>query len=112
MYVGKIAAGILVGLIGLAILVGAVRVVLFSRPYQPTALFELGPDASATSPDDYAARHVQLEIAPGRSSAYFGIRINRDGLDEPDETFSVTLSDPLNATIADGSAIATILDDD
>ena len=38
--------------------------------------------------------------------------MNGDVLDEVDETFTVTLSNPANATIADGSAIGTITDDD
>ena len=38
--------------------------------------------------------------------------MNGDTLDEIDETFTVTLSDPTNATIADGIGLGTILDDD
>ena len=38
--------------------------------------------------------------------------MNSDTLDELDETFTVTLSDPSNATIADGIGLGTILDDD
>ena len=35
-----------------------------------------------------------------------------DALDEPDETFLVTLSNPSGATLEDGSATGTIIDDD
>src|SRR5262249_809294 len=35
-----------------------------------------------------------------------------DLADEADETFTVTLSNPQNATIADGTAVGTIIDDD
>ena len=38
--------------------------------------------------------------------------VDGDTLDEANETFSVTLSNPGNATIADGSGLGTITDDD
>jgi hypothetical protein len=38
--------------------------------------------------------------------------VNGDTLDEANETYTVTLSNPGNATIADGSGLGTITDDD
>ena len=38
--------------------------------------------------------------------------VNGDRLGEPNETFVVNLSNPTNATIADGQGIGTILDDE
>ena len=38
--------------------------------------------------------------------------MNGDVLDEVDETFGITLSNPSNATIGDGSGLGTITDDD
>ena len=38
--------------------------------------------------------------------------MNGDVVDELDETFGITLSNPGNATIADGSGMGTITDDD
>jgi chitinase len=40
------------------------------------------------------------------------VTINGDLIDEMNETFNVTLYDPVNATIGDGTAVGTILDDD
>ena len=38
--------------------------------------------------------------------------VNGDRLPEPNETFSVNLSNPVNAGIADGQGVGTILDDE
>jgi hypothetical protein len=38
--------------------------------------------------------------------------VNKDQTVEPDETFNVLLSNPVNATIADGLATGTITNDD
>ncbi|MCP3936050.1 MAG: hypothetical protein GY708_11840 [Actinomycetia bacterium] len=35
-----------------------------------------------------------------------------DALDEPDETFTVVLSSPVNVTLADDEAVGTIVDND
>src|SRR5439155_12061667 len=40
------------------------------------------------------------------------IVVNGDNIDEIDETFTVNLSNPTRATIANGSGTGTILDDD
>jgi hypothetical protein len=48
MHVGKIAAGLLLGVTGLALVIGTVRMVRsFSGPHQPTAVFEYAPDCLA-----------------------------------------------------------------
>ena len=40
------------------------------------------------------------------------VDVNGDTLDEADETFTVDLSNPANATIDDGEGVGTITDDD
>ena len=42
----------------------------------------------------------------------FDVVTNDDAIDEPDETFTVNLSEPANATIADGEGVGTIVDND
>jgi glucose/arabinose dehydrogenase/sugar lactone lactonase YvrE len=54
----------------------------------------------------------QLDFSPGETQQLLRIRILDDQIDEPSAAFSVTLSDPVRATIADGLAQVTILDDD
>ncbi len=69
-------------------------------------------DDSATQPADYAARSGTLTFAPGQTSKTVAVQVRGDTLDEPDERFSVNLSNPQNATTADPQGIATITDDD
>ena len=67
---------------------------------------------SATPDVDYAAASGSKTIAAGSTGATIAVTVNGDVLDEADETFSVNLSAPSNATIADGSGLGTITDDD
>lgn len=69
-------------------------------------------DASALSLSDYTAVSGTLNFAVGETTATFTVPINDDAIDEQDETFNLHLSSPLNATLADGTAVGTILDND
>ncbi len=69
-------------------------------------------DGTATAPSDYLPAHASVTIAPGATSAPIDVEINGDTALEPDETFSVTLSHPANATLGTASATATIADDE
>jgi len=67
---------------------------------------------TATAGTDYVAASGNRTIAAGSTTATVGITVNGDTLDEDDETFGIALSNPTNATIGDGSGVATIADDD
>jgi hypothetical protein len=67
---------------------------------------------SATAGVDYVAASGSRTIPAGATTATVGITVNGDLVDESDETFGITLSNPGNATIGDGSGLATIVDDD
>lgn len=69
-------------------------------------------DGTATAPDDYASASGTLSLPPGQTSDTITISLQKDDLAEDDETFTLELSSPGNATLADGSGLATILDDD
>lgn len=69
-------------------------------------------DGSATAPDDYQAVGGTLTIPHGHDSATLTVPVHGDTVHEPDEDLHVNLSAPVAATIARGSATATILDDD
>ncbi|MCK6549144.1 hypothetical protein L6R52_25100, partial [Myxococcota bacterium] len=69
-------------------------------------------NGTATSPGDYAAASGTLTFNAGITSQTVAITVNADTLDEVNETFTVTLSAPVNATLADGSGTGTITDDD
>lgn len=69
-------------------------------------------NGSATAGSDYLARNQARMIDPGRTSAVFEVTITGDVQVEPDETFTVTLSNVQGASIADGSGLGTIVNDD
>jgi len=69
-------------------------------------------NASAIQPSDYVAGSGTLTFVPGDTSQSIDITVNGDVLDEANETFGITLSNPGNATIADGAGLGTISDDD
>lgn len=69
-------------------------------------------DGGAVSPADFTATTGTLTIPAGSTSATFTVTVAGDVIDEDDETFAVTLSAPANATIGDGAALGTIVDDD
>ncbi|MCU1266791.1 MAG: glucose/sorbosone dehydrogenase [Acidobacteria bacterium] len=61
---------------------------------------------------DYVAAGGTVTFAPGETSKPASVTINGDTTFEPDETFNVNLSNATNATIGDGQAIGTIINDD
>ena len=74
-------------------------------------------DGTATAGDDYTAVALTtLMFSAGTTSQTFTVPILNDVLDEGDETFTVTLSTPINAIFSGGattvSATGTIIDED
>ncbi len=69
-------------------------------------------DGSATAGEDYVAASDSVTILAGQTTATIVVDVNGDTKDEIDETFNVTLSNAVNATIGDGSGLGTINDDD
>jgi hypothetical protein len=69
-------------------------------------------NGTAASPADYAGAFGILTFAPGETSKAVTVKVAGDALDEADETFTLELADPLNATVARGSATGVIADDD
>ena len=69
-------------------------------------------DATATAGEDYAGASGQLVFKPFETGKEVVIDLLDDELDEPAETFSVILAEPVNATVGDARATGTIGDDD
>jgi subtilisin-like proprotein convertase family protein len=76
-----------------------------------TARLALAP-GTATADADYTAYPSGFSIPAGLTSVRLSVRVHGDKLVERDETFTGTLSDPVNATLARAVATATIVDDD
>jgi hypothetical protein len=66
----------------------------------------------STTGGDYVATTGTLSFPPGVTNLTLAVPVRGDTLAEGNETFSVNLSSPINATIADGTGVGTILDDD
>lgn len=69
-------------------------------------------DGTATQAVDYSARSGTVSFAAGVTTANVSVPVIGDASKEADETFLVTLSAPVNATLADNQATATIRNDD
>ncbi|MBK6998771.1 MAG: hypothetical protein IPH35_01930 [Rhodoferax sp.] len=69
-------------------------------------------NGSATAGSDYTAASGTLNFAAGETTKTFTVPILGDATVEGDETFSVTLSSPTNATLGTSTATGTITNDD
>jgi hypothetical protein len=68
--------------------------------------------ATAASGDYTALALTTLSFAAGQTSKTVSVTIRGDSAVEPDETVALTLSQPVNGTLADASGLATIVNDD
>ncbi|HVN13312.1 MAG TPA: M4 family metallopeptidase, partial [Kineosporiaceae bacterium] len=69
-------------------------------------------DITASAGSDYSATSGTLTIPAGQTSATISVSIGDDSIPEPTRTFQITLSNATHATIARGTGIGAILDDD
>ena len=67
---------------------------------------------SATEGTDFSEASSMLNFEAGTTSKTITVSTTEDTTDESDETFTVTLSSPSNATLGDSTATGTIKDDD
>lgn len=67
---------------------------------------------TASSGVDFDAVSGTLTFGPRTTQQIVAVQTREDDLDEPDEAFTVTVSDPSGATLADASGTGTITDDD
>ena len=69
-------------------------------------------NGTATAGSDFTATSGQLTFAPGSLSQTILVPITPDNTVEPNETFSIQLTNPIGAIISTTSATATIQNDD
>ena len=69
-------------------------------------------NGTALAGSDYVATSGTATILAGSTSKFVTVKIVKDRVREANETLNVTLSAPLNATILDGTAVGTIVNDD
>jgi hypothetical protein len=78
------------------------------NPQQITFNYTTAP-INATANVDYTSQTGTLTIAPNTSTATISIPLLNDNLNEPDEVFTVTLSNPVNATVNPDEAIGQVI---
>ncbi|MEI6162031.1 MAG: Calx-beta domain-containing protein, partial [Roseococcus sp.] len=69
-------------------------------------------DGTAQAGSDYRAAAGSVTFAPGETSKTISVTILGDAVVEGNESFNLLLGAPSGATIADGTGIGTILNDD
>jgi chitinase len=62
--------------------------------------------------NDYVAKSGTLTFAPGDVSKTVSVAITGDAVVEPNETLTLDLTNPVQVTVAGGSAVGTITNDD
>ena len=85
---------------------------LSSASGQPVSVDYATADGTAIAGADYVAATGNLVFNPGQTSRPITVTVSGDALDEIDETFTLALTNATNATIADGLALGTIMDND
>jgi hypothetical protein len=69
-------------------------------------------DGTAASPPDYTSSSGNVAFTAGETTKTVSVPVAGDTAFEADETFTVTLSAAVAATIADGQGVGTIINDD
>ena len=90
----------------------AVAVTLSSASSQAVTVSYRTSDGTAQAKSDYTATSGTLTFQPGQTRRTISIAVKGDRKREPNETLSVQLSNAVGATIVDGSATVTIVNDD
>jgi uncharacterized repeat protein (TIGR01451 family) len=88
------------------------NVVLSNPSYLPITVDYTTNPGTATEGTDYTDATGTLTFVPGDTAEVINVGVAADTGFEPDETFTVDLSAPTNATISDPSSLGTIQNDD
>lgn len=87
-------------------------VTLSATSPQPVTVDFTTVDGTAIAKEDFVPTSGSLTFAPSATGASVVVPIIGDLLDEPNEHFSVVLSNPADARVADAVALGAIVDDD
>src|SRR5262249_54574151 len=88
-------------------------VVSLSAPLPgPVTLDYATADGSATAGQDYVAASGSLTFAPGVTSQTVPVTVNGDATAEPNEDFTLQLTNVVGALLVDGQGTGSILDDE
>ena len=87
-------------------------VTLSATSQQPVTVLASTQSGTAVGDVDFIAGSITLTIDPGHLTQTVTVFVKGDSVVEGNEQFFVNLSNPVNATIADGQGVGTIVDDD
>ena len=90
----------------------AFTVTLSAAASGPVTVDYATSNGSAKAGQDYTAQTGTLTFAAGETSKVINVQVTGDTAIEANETLKLTLSAPTGATITDGGAIGTIVNDD
>jgi hypothetical protein len=85
---------------------------LSSAPTAAVTVSYTTSNGTATSGSDYTARTGTLTYAVGQTTRQLIVTVTGDTTTESNETFNVTLSSPVGATLGTATAVGTIANDD
>ena len=85
---------------------------LSAASQQPVTVSYATADGTALVGSDYTAATGTLTFAPGETQKTVTVLVTRDTTAETNETMTLRLSTPTNATLTKAAATGTILDDD
>jgi len=88
------------------------NVTLSAASQQTVTVLASTQSGTAIGDEDFIAGSIMLSIDPGKTSTTVTVFVKGDSVVEGPEQFFVNLSNPVNATIADGQGVGTIVDDD
>ena len=87
-------------------------VTLSSAATQSVSVSYATADGTATAPSDYTAANGTLTFARGQTAKTVAVAVVGDTVLEQNETITVTLSSPVNATLGTATATGTVTNDD
>jgi hypothetical protein len=85
---------------------------LSTKSSSPISVHFATSSQTATAGSDFVGRTGTAQFSPFQAHQTISIEVKGDTTFEPDETFLLLLSAPTNATIADGTGVGTIRNDD
>ncbi len=89
----------------------AVFTITLSPPSEQTVTVNYQTqDGTAKAPGDYTATSGNLQFDPGETSKEIRVEVKNDNVVENNETFTLVLSNAVNADIADPVGVGTIID--
>ncbi|WP_017294026.1 S8 family serine peptidase [Geminocystis herdmanii] len=87
-----------------------ITVILSQASSQTVTVQYATANGSAIAGSDYTNTTGTLTFTPGETSKVINVPILNDNINEPDETFTVTLSNPTNGVIVSATSTVTITD--